>query len=53
MFAQHLSLSQSDTAFFINGIFFDPEVSDIYTILEALKEDFRLSEELHTIGVKV
>lgn len=52
IFTQHLSLSPPDAALFINGIFFDPEISDIYTILDVLREELHLIEELHRLGVK-
>ncbi|GAB6021676.1 hypothetical protein CHUAL_004257 [Chamberlinius hualienensis] len=52
IFTQHFSLSQNDAALFINGIFFDPDVSDIFTIFEAIREEQNLIEQLHKLGVQ-
>lgn len=51
VFGSTLNLQPSDTALFINGMFFDLDLVDIYTILETLRQEMRTMQGLHTIGV--
>ncbi|XP_060516530.1 UDP-glucose:glycoprotein glucosyltransferase isoform X2 [Cylas formicarius] len=51
MFASTLNLQPSDTALFINGMFYDLDVVDIYTILDVLRQELRTMEGLHSIGI--
>lgn len=51
VFASTLNLSPSDTALFINGLFNDIDVVDIYGILEVLRQELRTMEGLHGIGI--
>lgn len=50
-FASTLNLQPSDTALFINGMFFDVDLIDIYGILDVLRQELRTMEGLHKIGV--
>jgi UDP-glucose:glycoprotein glucosyltransferase len=49
-FSSSLHLQPSDTALFINGMFFDLETQDIFTILEYIRQELRVMEGLHDIG---
>ncbi|XP_071443072.1 UDP-glucose:glycoprotein glucosyltransferase 1 [Hetaerina americana] len=51
-FASSLNLQPVDTALFLNGMFFDMDIADIMTILEALRQELRIMEGLHKIGIK-
>ncbi|CAH1183606.1 unnamed protein product [Phaedon cochleariae] len=51
IFANHLNLQPSDTALFINGMFYDIDLVDIYGLLEILRQELRTMEGLHSIGV--
>lgn len=46
-----LSIQPTDTALFINGLFFDLEAIDVLTLLESLRSELRVMEALHKIGV--
>ncbi|CAN7997504.1 unnamed protein product, partial [Ixodes hexagonus] len=50
MFLQTLSLEPSDAALFFNGLYYDAEVTDVFTMLQMLKQETRLLEGLHNIG---
>ncbi|KAL1140588.1 hypothetical protein AAG570_000518 [Ranatra chinensis] len=50
-FAGTLHLQPSDTALFINGMFFDFETQDIFTILEYIRQELRVMEGLYDIGI--
>lgn len=51
IFTSTLNLQASDTALFINGMFFDLDLVDIYTILETIRQELRAMEGLHGIGI--
>ncbi|XP_029827316.3 UDP-glucose:glycoprotein glucosyltransferase 1 isoform X1 [Ixodes scapularis] len=51
MFLQTLSLEPSDAALFFNGLYYDAEVTDVFTMLQLLKQETRLLEGLHNIGI--
>lgn len=50
LFSGSLSIQPTDTALFINGLFFDLEAMDVLTLLEALRGELRVMEALHKIG---
>ncbi|XP_014254817.1 UDP-glucose:glycoprotein glucosyltransferase [Cimex lectularius] len=50
-FTSSLHLQPSDTALFINGMFFDLETQDIFSILEYIREELRVMEGLNDIGI--
>ncbi|XP_024937212.1 UDP-glucose:glycoprotein glucosyltransferase isoform X2 [Cephus cinctus] len=50
LFAASLNIQPTDTALFINGLFFDLEAIDILTLLESLRGELRVMEALHKIG---
>lgn len=45
-----LNLPPSDTALFLNGIFFDMDVVDIFTIFETVRQEIKVMEGLYKIG---
>lgn len=49
-FASALNIQSSDTALFLNGMFFDMDVTDIITLLEVVRQEYRVMEGLHKIG---
>ncbi|XP_028131393.1 UDP-glucose:glycoprotein glucosyltransferase [Diabrotica virgifera virgifera] len=51
MFAAHLNLQPSDTALFINGMFYDIDLVDVYGILEILRQELKTMEGLHGLGI--
>ncbi|KAK9504391.1 hypothetical protein O3M35_010731 [Rhynocoris fuscipes] len=50
-FSSTLHLQPSDAALFINGMFFDLETQDIFTMLEYIRDELRVMEGLYDIGV--
>ncbi|XP_058805620.1 UDP-glucose:glycoprotein glucosyltransferase [Phymastichus coffea] len=50
MFSVSLNIQPSETALFINGLYFDLEVIDVLTLLESLRSELRVMESLHRIG---
>ncbi|KAL1423917.1 hypothetical protein MTO96_020712 [Rhipicephalus appendiculatus] len=50
-FAHSLSLEPTDGALFLNGLYYDVEVIDLFTLLQSLKQETRLLEGLHNIGI--
>lgn len=51
IFGLTLNLQPQDTAFFINGMFFDVDIVDVYGILDVVRQELRTMEGLHKIGV--
>lgn len=51
LFSTSLNLSPQDTAIFVNGMFFDLDVVDVISLLEIIRQEQRLMQGLHTIGV--
>lgn len=51
IFSSTLNLQPSDTALFVNGMFYDIDLIDIYGILEVLRNELRSMEGLHNIGI--
>lgn len=51
VFSSTLNLQPQDTALFINGLFHDIDLVDVYGILEVLRQELRTMEGLHSIGV--
>lgn len=51
IFSSSLNIQPSDTALFINGLFFDLDVIDIISLLEVLRQELRTMEGLHNIGI--
>lgn len=49
-FSATLNIQPTDTAIFINGLFFDLETIDILTLLECLRAELRVMEPLYRIG---
>ena len=45
-----LNLPPTDTALFLNGMFFDLDVVDIFSILETVRQEIRIMEGLYKIG---
>lgn len=52
LFSGTLNLQPSDTGLFINGLFHDMDVVDIFGILDVLKQELKTMEGLNRIGLK-
>ncbi|CAK9802630.1 UDP-glucose:glycoprotein glucosyltransferase [Anthophora quadrimaculata] len=50
MFSTSLNIQATDTAVFINGLFFDLEAVDALSLLESLRSELRTMESLRKIG---
>ncbi|KAK0098278.1 hypothetical protein PV326_009913 [Microctonus aethiopoides] len=50
IFFGNLHIQPSDTALFINGLFFDLDAIDILGLLEALRAELQVMEALHKLG---
>lgn len=50
LFASSLNLQPTDTALFVNGMFFDLDVVDVISLLEVVRQELRVMEGLHKIG---
>lgn len=50
IFFGNLHIQPTDTALFINGLYFDLDAIDILGLLEALRAELRVMEALHKIG---
>lgn len=50
IFSASLNIQPTDTAIFINGLFFDLETVDVLTLLECLRTELRVMEALYKIG---
>ncbi|XP_043227369.1 UDP-glucose:glycoprotein glucosyltransferase 1-like isoform X2 [Amphibalanus amphitrite] len=48
---QSLNLDYSDAALFVNGMFFDMDTMDVFTLFEHLREEQRVMEGLAKVGV--
>lgn len=51
IFSSSINIQPSDTALFINGLFFDLDVVDVISLLEVLRQELRTMEGLHNIGI--
>lgn len=51
IFSSNLNLQPSDTTLFINGLFYDIDLVDMYGILEILRQELSVMEGLHDIGI--
>ncbi|CAH0557003.1 unnamed protein product [Brassicogethes aeneus] len=51
IFASTLNLQPSDTALFINGMFYDVDLIDVYGIMDVLRQELRTMEGLHQLGI--
>lgn len=51
IFAANLNLQPLDTALFINGLFYDIDLVDIYGILDILRQELRSMEGLYKLGI--
>lgn len=52
LFGRNLNLQPPDAALFVNGLFFDAETLDIFTLLETLRSESRVLDGLHNLGFK-
>lgn len=50
LFSSSLNLQPTDTALFVNGMFFDLDVVDVISLLEVVRQELRVMEGLHKIG---
>lgn len=51
IFSTSLNIQPTDTALFINGLFFDLEAVDVLSLLESLRSELRIMESLRKIGM--
>lgn len=51
IFMSTLNLQPTDTALFVNGMFYDVDLTDVYGILEVLRQELRTMEGLYNIGI--
>lgn len=51
IFLANLNIQPSETALFINGLFYDLEVIDVLSLLESLRSELRVMESFHKIGI--
>ncbi|XP_076281321.1 UDP-glucose-glycoprotein glucosyltransferase isoform X2 [Lasioglossum baleicum] len=50
IFSSNLNIQPTDTALFVNGLFFDLDAVDVLSLLESLRSELRLMESLRKIG---
>ncbi|XP_071037209.1 UDP-glucose:glycoprotein glucosyltransferase 1 [Parasteatoda tepidariorum] len=50
-FMHHHNIGPADAGLFLNGIFFDMETTDIFTLLQYLKQETRVLEALHKLKI--
>lgn len=50
LFATTLNVHPTDTALFVNGMFFDMDIVDIMTLLQVLRQELTTMEGLHNLG---
>lgn len=51
IFLSRLNIQPTDTAIFVNGLYFDLDTIDVLTLLESLRSELRVMESLHKIGL--
>lgn len=51
IFSSTLNLQPQDTALFINGLFHDVDLVDVYGVLEVVRQELRTMEGLHGVGM--
>ncbi|XP_063697044.1 UDP-glucose:glycoprotein glucosyltransferase [Culicoides brevitarsis] len=52
VFGRNLNLQPPDAALFVNGLFFDAETLDIFTLLDTLRSESRVLDGLFKLGFK-
>ncbi|XP_076685306.1 UDP-glucose-glycoprotein glucosyltransferase isoform X3 [Andrena cerasifolii] len=50
IFSSSINIQPTDTALFVNGLFFDLEAVDVLSLLESLRSELRVMESLRKIG---
>ncbi|XP_033331398.1 UDP-glucose-glycoprotein glucosyltransferase isoform X1 [Megalopta genalis] len=50
IFSLNLNIQPTDTALFVNGLFFDLDAVDVLSLLESLRSELRVMESLRKIG---
>ncbi|KAH8301152.1 hypothetical protein KR018_003806 [Drosophila ironensis] len=51
-FGRSLNVAPPDGALFINGLFFDADTMDLYSLVETLRSEMRVLESLHSNNVR-
>ncbi|XP_001353481.3 UDP-glucose:glycoprotein glucosyltransferase [Drosophila pseudoobscura] len=51
-FGRSLNVAPPDGALFINGLFFDADTMDLYSMVETLRSEMRVLESLHSNNVR-
>lgn len=49
-FAMGLNLQPSDTVLLLNGMYFDVDITDMFTILDTITQELSIMEGLYSIG---
>ncbi|XP_066258640.1 UDP-glucose:glycoprotein glucosyltransferase [Euwallacea similis] len=52
IFTSTLNLQPADTALFINGMFHDIDIVDVYGLLDVLRQELRTMEGLYALGIR-
>lgn len=52
VFGRSLNVAPPDGALFINGLFFDADTMDLYSLVETLRSEMRVLESLHSNNVR-
>lgn len=48
-----LNLQPSDTVLLLNGMFFDVDITDMFTILDSIAQELSIMEGLYSIGILI
>ncbi|XP_013410964.1 UDP-glucose:glycoprotein glucosyltransferase 1 isoform X2 [Lingula anatina] len=51
-FEQYLNILPGESALFFNGLQYDLDISDVFTLLDTLRADAKIMEGLYSMGIK-
>lgn len=52
LFGKNLNIQPPDAALFVNGLYFDAETLDIFTLIDTLRSENKVMDGLYKIGLK-
>lgn len=52
LFAKNLNVQPPDAALFVNGLYFDADTLDIFTLIDTLRSENKVMDGLYKIGLK-
>ncbi|XP_013416185.1 UDP-glucose:glycoprotein glucosyltransferase 1 isoform X2 [Lingula anatina] len=52
VFEQYLNILPGESALFFNGLQYDLDISDVFTLLDTLRADAKIMEGLYSMGIK-